>query len=57
VTVEANGSTPGVDENDFDGSSPTVTVRIDVLDIEYVYESQRLQYETDITIRPGEDDD
>lgn len=54
VTLERDGEAPVVDENNFDGTSPTVTVRIDVLDIEYTYESQSLHYSTTITIRPGE---
>jgi len=57
VTLERDGETPVVDESDFNGTSPTVAVRILVFDVEYEYESQSLHYSTTITIRPGEDDD
>ncbi len=56
VTLERDGETPVVDESDFNGTSPTVAVRILVFDVEYEYESQSLHYSTTITIRPGEDD-
>ncbi len=54
VTVERDGATPGVDEGNYNGTSPTVAVWIERLEVEYTYESPSVRYETDITIRPGE---